>query len=61
MSINYDRYIEAEPPVMAEAVMGDCPNCGAVIMNYHAHVRWEEYYFCDAFCFMKYMGAENIG
>lgn len=44
-----------------ETVLGVCPACGDTVTDAHVYGTWEDQYFCDSHCFLKYMDYREVG
>ena len=62
MSVCLDRFAYGLPdPQAAEPrIIGKCKHCDELIYAGYEHVILDGDYFCDVYCFAKYMGAEEV-
>lgn len=41
--------------------LGYCENCQEEITTGNCHLEWDDVYFCDRDCFLKFMGVKEVG
>ena len=38
-----------------------CERCGEPLYEGQDAIKWEGYYFCDEYCFLRWIGAKEVG